>query len=205
MDKEKPMTSTEGNPASDNPWEQMAQEVVQEQVDKNYWLRRREEALGKIKQLEMSPEELDRIGDYWHLVKVDEAELAKAREQSANPNSFAPGVIVAGGNLPMQEESIYRHVKSPAVGDLMNVGFVRNKRAAADALDIPGKAGFGTSGATVYWNVGVAGKDERVSLDGDIIIEASKSAAGEDYVQAKDIRAIWVADEETGQPKNLIG
>ena len=100
----------------------------------------------------------------------------------------------------MNSESIYRRVGTPAINDLMEIGFVRNKRECADALDIPGKRGFGTSGATVYWWDGEDGVNDKA----DLVIQANKAAADKGYVTKDDIQGIWVTDNNTGEAVNLI-
>ena len=62
-------------------------------------------------------------------------------------------------------DNLCYNVGSSAIADLMVQGFVRNKREAADALDIPGKLGFGTEGAGVYWYDGDSEKREK-AIDG---------------------------------------
>src|SRR5574344_1084469 len=115
------------------------------------------------------------------LEKNQEA-LKNATERNGNPNQHGKGIFIGTGNLPMSDESVYRHVGPSAIVDLMINGFVRNKREAAGALDIPGKNGFGTEGAGVYWNDGDSNKQERA----DMVIQANKSAAENGYVTKND-------------------
>ena len=169
--------------------------MTSEEIEK-----RRQEAIARIEKLQATDEQVIEMIKGWSQVQVDQEALRAATLKNGNPNSHAKGTFFGNGNLPMDDNSIYRHVGPSAIVDLMQVGFVRNKREAADALDIPGKKGFGTSGAVVYWNDGDSSKSEHA----DMVFEARKSAADEGYVTIKDIKGIWVTDVQTNQPVNLL-
>ena len=160
----------------------------------------REVAVERINQLRLSDEELISRTAKWSDVKVNQEALRIATERNGNPNVHGEGMFFGSGNLPMDDNSVYRHVGTSAIADLMNQGFVRNKREAAGALDIPGKRGFGTEGATVYWNDGDSSRYETA----DLVIQADKSAADKGYVTKDDIQGILVTDRNTGRPVNLI-
>ncbi len=154
----------------------------------------------KVDRLRLPDNELIELTAEWGDVEIDQAALREATERNGNPNIHGKGMFFGSGNLPMSNDSVYRHVGSSAIADLMVQGFVRNKREAADALDIPGKRGFGTEGAGVYWYDGDSEKREKA----DLVIQASKAAAERGYVTKDDIQGIWVTDKNTGQPVNLI-
>lgn len=156
-------------------------------------------SLERIEQMHLSDAELVELTANWSDVEVDQAALQGANKKDGTPNAFSGGLFL-GGNLPMHEDSVYRHVGTAAISDLFAQGFVRNKREAANAMDVPGKLGFGTSGATVYWNEGNSQKLEKA----DLVIQASRAAAEEGYVTKDGIQGIWVTDKKTGQPVNLI-
>lgn len=160
----------------------------------------RDAALERIERLRLPDDELIELTAEWNDVEIDQENLRAATEKNGNPNSHGKGLFFESGNLPMSDDSVYRHVGSSAVVDLMIQGFVRNKREAAGALDIPGKRGFGTEGSKVYWYDGESGKREKA----DLVIQASKAAAERGYVTKDDIQGIWVTDKNTGQPVNLI-
>lgn len=162
--------------------------------------RRRMEALARVEKLHASDEQIIELVKDWDKVQVNQEVLQAATLKNGNPNCHGEAIITKVGNLPMNDDSIYRHVGPSAIVDLMQVGFVRNKREMADALDIPGKKGFGTVGPTVYWNDGNSLKAD----EADMVIEARKGAADEGYVTAKDVRGIWVTDANTNQPVNLL-
>lgn len=157
-------------------------------------------ALERVNRLRLPDNELIELTAEWGDVEINQETLREATEKNGNPNIHGKGLFFGSGNLPMSDDSIYRHVGSSAVVDLMIQGFVRNKREAADALDIPGKRGFGTVGAGVYWNDGDSGKREKA----DLVIQAKKAAAERGYVTKDDVQGIWVTDKNTGQPVNLI-
>lgn len=158
-------------------------------------------AVKRIEAMKLSDLELINITSNWNSVEIDQAALSKSTQKNGNPNCYGDkGLSFSDGNLPMKDESIYRHVGTSAIADLAKVGYVRNKRETADALDIPGKKGFGTSGATVYWNSG----DSRINESADLVIEANKAAADIGYVTKDDVLGIWVTDSNTGEPVNLI-
>ena len=157
-------------------------------------------ALERVDRLRLPDDELIELTAEWGDVEINQETLREATEKNGNPNIHGKGLFFGGGNLPMSDDSVYRHVGSSAVVDLMIQGFVRNKREAADALDIPGKRGFGTVGAGVYWNDGDSGKREKA----DLVIQANKAAAERGYVTKDDVQGIWVTDKNTGQPVNLI-
>lgn len=160
----------------------------------------REAAIERVNRLRLSDEELIERTAGWNRVKVNQEALQRATERNGNPNVHGEGMYFEVGNLPMDDNSVYRHVGSSAIADLINQGFVRNKREAANALSIPGKRGFGTVGATVYWNDG----DSKGYETADLVIQANKTAAEQGYVTKDDIQGIWVTDKNTGQPVNLI-
>ena len=160
----------------------------------------REAAVERVNQLRLSDKELIGRTAEWNSVKVNREALQRATERNGNPNVHGEGMFFKGGNLPMDDNSVYRHVGTSAIADLINQGFVRNKREAANALDIPGKRGFGAEGATVYWNDGDSKKYETA----DLIIQANKTAAEQGYVTKDDIQGVWVTDKNTGRPINLI-
>lgn len=157
-------------------------------------------ALQKIDRLRLPDDELIGLTSEWGDVEIEQGNLQAATERNGNPNVCGKGLFFASGNLPMSDDSVYRHVGSSAVVDLMIQGFVRNKREAAGALDIPGKQGFGTEGPGVYWNNGESGKREKA----DLVIQASKAATERGYVTKDDVQGIWVTDKNTGLPVNLI-
>ena len=157
-------------------------------------------ALERVDRLRLPDDELIELTAEWGDVEINQEVLKEATEKNGNPNIHVKGLFFGGGNLPMSNDSVYRHVGSSAVVDLMIQGFVRNKREAADALDIPGKRGFGTEGAGVYWHDGDSQKREKA----DLVIQASKAAAERGYVTKDDVQGIWVTDKNTGQPVNLI-
>lgn len=157
-------------------------------------------ALERVDRLRLPDDELIELTAEWGDVEINQEALREATEKNGNPNMHDKGLFFGSGNLPMSDDSVYRHVGSSAVVDLMIQGFVRNKREAADALDMPGKLGFGTSGAGVYWNDGDSGKREKA----DLVIQAKKAAAERGYVTKDDVQGIWVTDKNTGQPVNLI-
>ena len=155
---------------------------------------------GRAERLRLTDEELIELTAEWDDVEIDEEALRKATERNGNPNSYAPGLPFSYNNLPTSSDSVYRRVGTSAISDLMIVGFVRNKRESENALDKPGKTGYGTSGPTVYWNGGTDGGSARA----DLLIQASKAAAEKGYVTKDDVQGIWVTDKATGQPVNLI-
>lgn len=157
-------------------------------------------ALERVNRLRLPDNELIELTAEWGDVEINQEVLKEATEKNGNPNIHGKGLFFGSGNLPMSNDSVYRHVGSSAVVDLMIQGFVRNKREAADALDIPGKRGFGTEGAGVYWYDGDSQKREKA----DLVIQASKAAAERGYVTKDDVQGIWVTDKNTGQPVNLI-
>ena len=157
-------------------------------------------ALERVDRLRLPDNELIELTAEWGDVEINQETLREATEKNGNPNVHGKGLFFGSGNLPMSDDSVYRHVGSSAVVDLMIQGFVRNKREAADALDIPGKRGFGTEGAGVYWYDGDSQKREKA----DLVIQASKAAAERGYVTKDDVQGIWVTDKNTGQPVNLI-
>ena len=160
----------------------------------------RELAIERVDRLRLPDDELIELTAEWNDVKLDQDALNRATAMNGNPNVHGKGVFFESGNLPTSDESVYRHVGSSAVVDLMINGFVRNKREAAGALGMPGKQGFGTEGATVYWFNGESGKRDKA----DLVIQASKAAADRGYVTKDDIEGIWVTDKNTGQAVNLI-
>ena len=157
-------------------------------------------ALERVDRLRLPDNELIELTAEWGDVEINQEVLKEATEKNGNPNIHGKGLFFGSGNLPMSNDSVYRHVGSSAIVDLMIQGFVRNKREAAGALDIPGKRGFGTEGAGVYWYDGDSQKREKA----DLVIQASKAAAERGYVTKDDIQGIWVTDKNTGQPVNLI-
>ncbi len=157
-------------------------------------------ALERVNRLRLPDNELIELTAEWGDVEISQEVLKEATEKNGNPNIHGKGLFFGSGNLPMSNDSVYRHVGSSAIVDLMVQGFVRNKREAADALDIPGKYGFGTEGAGVYWYDGDSQKREKA----DLVIQASKAAAERGYVTKDDVQGIWVTDKNTGQPVNLI-
>ena len=157
-------------------------------------------ALEKVDRLRLPDNELIELTAEWDDVEINQEALKEATEKNGNPNIHGKGLFFGSGNLPMSDDSVYRHVGSSAVVDLMIQGFVRNKREAAGALNAPGKRGFGTVGAGVYWYDGDSQKREKA----DLVIQASKAAAERGYVTKDDVQGIWVTDKNTGQPVNLI-
>ena len=157
-------------------------------------------ALERVDRLRLPDNELIELTAEWGDVEINQEVLKEATEKNGNPNIHGKGLFFGSGNLPMSNDSVYRHVGSSAIVDLMIQGFVRNKREAAGALDIPGKRGFGTEGAGVYWYDGDSQKREKA----DLVMQASKAAAERGYVTKDDIQGIWVTDKNTGQPVNLI-
>ena len=157
-------------------------------------------AIDRANRLRLPDDELIELTAEWGDVEINQEALMEATEKNGNPNVYSKGLFFGSGNLPMSDDSVYRHVGSSAIADLMIQGFVRNKREAADALDMPGKRGFGTVGAGVYWYDGDSQKREKA----DLVIQASKAAAERGYVTKDDIQGIWVTDKNTGQPVNLI-
>lgn len=157
-------------------------------------------ALERVDRLRLPDNELIELTAEWGDVEINQEALKEATEKNGNPNRHGKGLFFGSGNLPMSDDSVYRHVGSSAIVDLMIQGFVRNKREAADALDISGKRGFGTEGAGVYWYDGDSQKREKA----DLVIQASKAAAERGYVTKDDVQGIWVTDKNTGQPVNLI-
>lgn len=150
--------------------------------------------------LRLTDEELIKLTAEWQNVEINEEALDQATKQNGNPNRYSPGFSFDSYNLPMDNDSVYRTVGTSAISDLMIMGFVRNKREAEGALGVAGKAGYGTSGVTVYWHEGVDGKKAK----GDLVIQASKAAASEGYVTKDGVQGIWITDKATGQPVNLI-
>ncbi|MBQ3309620.1 hypothetical protein IJG78_03000 [Candidatus Saccharibacteria bacterium] len=148
----------------------------------------------------LSNTELIELTAEWNNVKINQPALQQATQKNGNPNVHGKGLFFKSGNLPMSDDSVYRHVGTAAITDLMAMGFVRNAREAAGALDKPGKNGFGTVDASVYWYNG----NSRVHEKADLVIEANKSAAESGYVTKDNVRGIWVTDKDTGQPVNLI-
>lgn len=157
-------------------------------------------ALERVDRLRLPDNELIELTAEWGDVEINQEVLKEATKKNGNPNIHGKGLFFGSGNLPMSNDSVYRHVGSSAIVDLMIQGFVRNKREAADALDILGKRGFGTEGAGVYWYDGDSQKREKA----DLVIQASKAAAERGYVTKDDVQGIWVTDKNTGQPVNLI-
>lgn len=160
----------------------------------------RSTALENVNRIRLSDNELIELTAEWGDVEIDQEALRQATERNGNPNIHGKGLFFSSGNLPMSDNSVYRHVGSSAIADLMIQGFVRNKREAANALDIPGKRGFGTVGAGVYWNDGDSQKREIA----DLVIQATKEAAEKGYITKDDVQGIWVTDKNTGKPINLI-
>ena len=160
----------------------------------------RSAAIENVDRLRLPDNELIELTAEWGDVEINQEALREATEKNGNPNIHGKGLFFSSGNLPMSDDSVYRHVGSSAVVDLMIQGFVRNKREAANALDMPGKSGFGTVGAGVYWYDGNSQKREKA----DLVIQASKAAAERGYVTKDDVQGIWVTDKNTGLPVNLI-
>lgn len=160
----------------------------------------RETAVRNVERLRLPDDELIELTAEWGDVEIDEEALREATEKNGNPNSHGGGIFFSSGNLPMSDDSIYRHVGTSAIVDLMIKGFVRNKREAANALGMPNKRGFGTIGPTVYWYDGNSQKRDTA----DLVIQASKEAADRGYVTKDDVQGIWVTDKNTGEPVNLI-
>ena len=154
----------------------------------------------RVDQLQLPDDKLIELTAKWSNVEINQAALKEATDRNGNPNIHSKGLFFGSGNLSMSNNSVYRHVGSSAIVDLMNQGFVRNRREAADALDMPGKRGFGTVGAGVYWYDG----DSQTREKADLVIQASKAAAEMGYVTKDDIQGIWVTDKNTGRPVNLI-
>lgn len=157
-------------------------------------------ATENVDRLRLPDNELIELTAEWGDVEINQEALREATERNGNPNIHGKGLFFGSGNLPMSDDSVYRHVGSSAIADLMVQGFVRNKREAANALDMPGKRGFGTIGAGVYWYDGDSQKRETA----DLVIQATKAAAERGYVTKDDVQGIWVTDKNTGQPVNLI-
>lgn len=157
-------------------------------------------ATENVDRLRLSDDELIELTAKWGDVEINQEALREATERNGNPNMHSKGLFFSSGNLPMSDDSVYRHVGSSAIADLMMQGFVRNKREAANALDVPGKGGFGTIGSGVYWYDGNSQKRETA----DLVIQATKAAAERGYVTKDDVQGIWVTDKNTGQPVNLI-
>lgn len=153
-----------------------------------------------VNRLRLPDNELIELTAEWGDVEINQEALREATEKNGNPNIHGKGLFFGSGNLPMSDDSVYRHVGSSAIADLMVQGFVRNKREAANALDMPGKRGFGTIGAGVYWYDGDSQKRETA----DLVIQATKAAAERGYVTKDDVQGIWVTDKNTGRPVNLI-
>ena len=157
-------------------------------------------AIENVDKLQLTDNELIELTTEWGDVEINQETLQEATERNGNPNVHGKGLFFNSGNLPMSDDSVYRHVGTSAISDLMIQGFVRNKREAANALDKPGKRGFGTIGAGVYWYNGDSQKREKA----DLVIQASKAAAEMGYVTKDDVQGIWVTDKNTGLPVNLI-
>ncbi|MDO4527105.1 MAG: hypothetical protein Q4B87_03390 [Candidatus Saccharibacteria bacterium] len=160
----------------------------------------RNTAIENVDRLQLPDNELIELTAEWGDVEINQEALQEATERNGNPNVHGRGLFFDSGNLPMSDDSVYRHVGTSAISDLMIQGFVRNKREAANALDKPGKSGFGTEGAGVYWHDGDSRKREKA----DLVIQASKAAAERGYVTKDDVQGIWVTDKNTGLPVNLI-
>lgn len=160
----------------------------------------RSTTLEDINKIRLSDNELIELTAEWGDVEINQGALRQATERNGNPNIHGKGLFFSSGNLPMSDNSVYRHVGSSAIADLMIQGFVRNKREATNALDMPGKRGFGTVGAGVYWYDGDSQKREIA----DLVIQATKEAAEKGYITKDDIQGIWVTDKNTGKPINLI-
>lgn len=160
----------------------------------------RNTTIENVDRLQLSDNELIELTAEWGDVEINQEALQEAMKRNGNPNVHGNGLFFSSGNLPMSDDSVYRHVGTSAISDLMIQGFVRNKREAANALDKPGKRGFGTIGAGVYWDDGNSQK----RVKADLVIQASKTAAERGYVTKNDVQGIWVTDKNTGLPVNLI-
>ena len=114
--------------------------------------------LGKNEIAKMSDEELLGIGEQWDDVKVDETALREAIVFAEKPNAIGEKGLFVGANrnLPMTDDAVYRHVGTSAIRDLLDVGFVRNKRMATGAMGTKRRVG-GTIGGKVYWYPGKEG------------------------------------------------
>ncbi len=186
--------------AEEEPWDEHVAKAEQLQSE-YYSATSSKEALEKIRNMEMSDKELWQIGEQWDEVTIDEEALQAAIEINPQPNvTNGQGLFFGKGrNLPMSGDAVYRHVGSSAIRDLLDVGFVRNKRMAAGAMQ-QGGVHFGTVGELVYWYPGKEGVNERA----DLVIEADKSRAEQGYVTKDAIRGIWVTNPESGEAVNLI-
>ncbi len=160
----------------------------------------RNERHERIKSMMLTDEQLIEKTSGWANVKVNEESLSNAYVQEGTPNSCSRGLFFGENNLPVESESIYRHVGTPAITDLFEQGYVRNAREAVGAMDDPDDRSFRTSGATVYWEGGIDGQ----TMNADLVIQARRDAAEKGYITKDDIIAIWVTDKNTGQPVNLI-
>lgn len=202
LDKSTPSGwSTLGDLAKQETWEQhvaKAKEILSESHDAAPLQEAHDEPHAIEK---MSDEELWQIGNYWNDITIDEEALQEAIMLNPQPNVTNGRGLFFGEerNLPMSADAVYRHVGSDAIRDLLNVGFVRNKRVAVGAIGKGGR-GFGTVGEKVYWYPGKEGVNERA----DLLIEADKVQAEQGYVTKDFIRGIWITDPNTGDPVNLI-
>lgn len=122
------------------------------------------------------------------------AEQHVARTGVENPNSVGAGFFVAGGEVPMSDNSVYRQVGTEAVEDLANSGVVRNG-ATAQGESHP------RWGDRVFWHSGDSSK--MMTAGGRAVIEADKAAADAGWVTAKDVKGVYARDSD-GTVKNLI-
>jgi len=111
-----------------------------------------------------------------------------------NPNSIGRGLFVGKGEVPMDDNKVYRSVTELAALDLAQSSVVRGAKLA-------GVEGSKTNGNTTYWSNGEAGKS--TPLGQGVIIEASLQDAKDDWVSADKVVGVYARDSD-GDIKNLI-
>ncbi len=111
-----------------------------------------------------------------------------------NPNSIGSGFFVAGGEISMSDESVYRQVGMDAVEDLAMSGIVRNRHTAQGEQSH-------RWGDKVFWHAGDS--DKMMHTGGRAVIEADKAAAEAGWITADKVTGIYVKDSD-GVIKNIL-
>lgn len=114
---------------------------------------------------------------------VDTSELADHAALMKNPNSFSGNSLFRQGEIPTEDDKVYRQVHIEAIEDLASTGIVRNGATAQGSES-------SRWGHRVFWNSGKEGT--AVNTGGRAVIVASKDAAANGWVTAPDVHAIHV-------------
>ncbi|MDB5177691.1 MAG: hypothetical protein JWO61_74 [Candidatus Saccharibacteria bacterium] len=136
---------------------------------------------------ERTEEELRELGDACLATTVDASVLGEHSILLKNPNDFKGSSMFANGEIPTEEDKVYRQVHIEAVEDLAATGIVRNGATASGSESQ-------RWGHRVFWNSGKVGT--AVNTGGRAVIVASKEAAAKGWVTTPDIHAIHVKTPE---------